>query len=599
MKMSSPVKRRNRVPLACKPCRARRVRSTIIVDDRSLLMRLSEAEMKLAALSQKFEHGTTTSRAPQITNIPSTSLCSTNEQSGPGREDHSLYDYAQPDSPPISVSIAEDVVKESFGRLTVLESGAQRYHGNMSSRLCESSPELEILSVPVWSLKGESKRMDIHSDVIRNIIVKFLPPRTITDILVYRYYAVNEWARFELHQTFLAEYNQFWETLEASPFWIALLLAVISVSLRAYPREDHPDIVALHASLGYDRLSYRLEVQQAIADCLHYGRFMDNYDLDVVRTLVLNQKNADIITPSMVVSSIGLLITMAQSLGLHRNPEILGFTGYEAEYRKRLWQVIFSYDSIGAWHSGQPLHINHDDMDCPLPTYNIEYDGENREWLEFCVTLGKLLLLDPYLYKALFSRKKVSYSRILELDAELQKWDTERPTWLRLDGSEKDPYKMWRQIVLEGAFTRLCLCLHLPYIRRSGFEASQILCRDIAQRAMRMLCVFDQNERQLEWFRWMGQIWMMTVPLISTLVVATDLVAKASKDAESWALVDQTHEVLRRLPEFRDNKQATVAIEVIERIRVDRLLSTDVLGQLDPFAGFEPVFGWDWLQGSP
>ncbi|KAJ5736490.1 uncharacterized protein N7483_001615 [Penicillium malachiteum] len=64
----------------------------------------------------------------------------------------------------------------------------------------------------------------------------------------------------------------------------------------------------------------------------------------------------------------GIMVSLAQSLGLHRHSRRFKMKPCEIELRKRLWWWIYSFDSVTSLIHGLPSLINDVDVDCDMPT---------------------------------------------------------------------------------------------------------------------------------------------------------------------------------------------------------------------------------------
>lgn len=65
---------------------------------------------------------------------------------------------------------------------------------------------------------------------------------------------------------------------------------------------------------------------------------------------------------------IGLALRMAISLGLHQEVDDPSMDLVEREHRRRVWWSVYSMDRIISVKSGNPISIQDDDIDVPLPS---------------------------------------------------------------------------------------------------------------------------------------------------------------------------------------------------------------------------------------
>jgi hypothetical protein len=119
-------------------------------------------------------------------------------------------------------------------------------------------------------------------------------------------------------------------------------------------------------------LKYRLGLEHSLA----MADFLNNPDLALVQAManfVMLSRRHD--SPRFVWMMTGLLIRMAQAIGLHRDGSTLDLSPFESEIRRRVWWALCAIDirasedqgseftiSAESWDTKMPLNINDSDL---------------------------------------------------------------------------------------------------------------------------------------------------------------------------------------------------------------------------------------------
>ncbi|KAK4462135.1 fungal-specific transcription factor domain-containing protein [Cladorrhinum samala] len=156
-----------------------------------------------------------------------------------------------------------------------------------------------------------------------------------------------------------------------------------------------------HGILGYSRAEALHRYSTGVRLCLIRMGFLKSHDLVTLQAIVIylislqgryNRHAAWILN--------GVVIRIAQKMGLHRDGEFLGLSPFEAEMRRRLWWAIIMVDSKYALYSGlshsflprgwdtkAPKNLNDADI-FPSATEPFQ-DREGPTEMIFCIFINK------------------------------------------------------------------------------------------------------------------------------------------------------------------------------------------------------------------
>lgn len=201
-------------------------------------------------------------------------------------------------------------------------------------------------------------------DHIRAVV----PPCDVADGYVENYINTFEKTHCMLHvPTFRQEIELFWRSPSTLSYeWLSQFLMVLALGCPRSERVAHPGLV--------DSL---LDGAEA---CLMQSQFLAKPSLTSIRVMAMMTiaKQIDIVAfddSDGVWAFLGLVIRLAMSIGLHRDPRWFGtMSPLEAEMRKRIWTTLVFMDSHNSLESGQPPLLQADDYDSAPPTGRRDQD---------------------------------------------------------------------------------------------------------------------------------------------------------------------------------------------------------------------------------
>ncbi|PVH97557.1 hypothetical protein DM02DRAFT_78411 [Periconia macrospinosa] len=200
---------------------------------------------------------------------------------------------------------------------------------------------------------------------------------------------------------------------------------------------------------------------------------------------------------STCYSYIGVALRSALRMGLHRSFNI-NFTPIEAETRKRLFWVIWRMDTYVGAMLGLPLFLDDEDVDqdypsevddeciteteiVPMPKGAISVMAAANAHAKIIQVLAKVC---KYVYPTKGTQSggkysvtySVSYSKIREIEQDMQSWLEELPMALK-PGGEAPPIIIRVQQLLRMAFAHAQLLLYRPflhYVSQSNRDKSSV-----------------------------------------------------------------------------------------------------------------------------
>ncbi|WBW71694.1 DNA-binding transcription factor [Schizosaccharomyces osmophilus] len=148
--------------------------------------------------------------------------------------------------------------------------------------------------------------------------------------------------------------------------------------------------------------------------------------------------------PNSAWLSLGVVIRVAQTLGLHRNSSMWSINKEDAEEKARLFWLIYCMDRVFSFTSGKPLAFQDEDIDQIIPFYSIYHFScvetqENDEFrrFNFLECFVKLMQIHGRILRQLYSVAGMKSTtnelkeKIKTLDFELHEWLSAIPKGIR------------------------------------------------------------------------------------------------------------------------------------------------------------------------
>ncbi|KAL5116251.1 hypothetical protein ACEQ8H_005809 [Pleosporales sp. CAS-2024a] len=208
-------------------------------------------------------------------------------------------------------------------------------------------------------------------------ILSQFPPKPTADILVSRFFNTYDPGIHIIHgPTFQKEYDRHWISPDETPvIWLGLVFGMMCIALQSYTRAgDEPP--------EYHNKSWTMskEYRDLTAQCLALADITQPIG-GMLETLVLHvhaeyarSRDAEV----GILISTGIIVRLAMRMGLHRDPgPYPGISVFQGEMRRRVWAAIRSIDLLFSAQAGLPPVARPRDTNTDIPR-NV-YDDELAE----------------------------------------------------------------------------------------------------------------------------------------------------------------------------------------------------------------------------
>ncbi|ETI25721.1 hypothetical protein G647_02495 [Cladophialophora carrionii CBS 160.54] len=210
-------------------------------------------------------------------------------------------------------------------------------------------------------------------------ILAQIPSRYMADILVGRYFNTFDPATHILHgPTFQRHYNQHWlDPSKSSIVWIAMLFAMMRLAMLSYGREgdEPPEFRGKCQDLASN---FRTQM----AHCLITADYTKPHNY-IIETLIFHlhaeyTSNRD--AEASVWVLVGMIARLAMRMGYHRDAKLFpNLSPFQGEMRRRVWTFVRSADLLFSFQVALPSMIRIGDSDTELPRniYDDEFDEDS------------------------------------------------------------------------------------------------------------------------------------------------------------------------------------------------------------------------------
>lgn len=274
-------------------------------------------------------------------------------------------------------------------------------------------------------------------------VMECLPTRPDCDHLLAAYFLSDQAHTPIIHTgQFKRTYQKFWESPETINFlWISILFNVLATSTLLQAAKN----VACNSLIRDDNIQ---KFTNMASRCLVAGEYLKSKPYAVeallIHTLgdVMQKRDTDQIISSMF----GIATRLAQRMGYHRDPRHLGagVTAFEAEMRRRTWYMAETFDLLYSFQQGMPTIVHEDECDTDEPTNLRDEDFDEDTTvlppgrpftdatpvLYYCYKSPKVRLLRRVIRHAM-SNKQTDYEATWKLSDELQALHDRVPPSLR------------------------------------------------------------------------------------------------------------------------------------------------------------------------
>ncbi|KAF2109405.1 fungal-specific transcription factor domain-containing protein [Lophiotrema nucula] len=315
-------------------------------------------------------------------------------------------------------------------------------------------------------------------------ILSRFPPKATADILISRYFNTYDPGIHIVHgPTFQQQYDKHWLTPSETPvIWLGLCYAMMCIALQSYSRAgDEPP--------EYRGKSWEMssEYRNLTAQCLVMADITQPIT-NMLECLILHiyadyarSRDAEV----GILISTGIIVRLAMRMGLHRDSgPYPGIPCFQGEMRRRVWAAIRSLDLLFSAQAGLPPIVRPRDTNTEIPR-NI-YDDEVFEDMKvlpperpeteatptlFLINRTRLIYKLGEAVEMTESLTCSAYDEIMKLDQEARELHEMVSPHLKIrsmDESARDPSSLIMQrFTLDLMYLKIICVLHRKFLAAS------------------------------------------------------------------------------------------------------------------------------------
>ncbi|KAF2152967.1 hypothetical protein K461DRAFT_277731 [Myriangium duriaei CBS 260.36] len=523
------VRKRNRIPLSCAPCRHRKLKCNRqhpcdnctkrgdvascayaapsarkksgqtsgpngTPDD--MQNRIDRLENLVLSLMTSGQGSTTASAQAAINNARNNSITDTTHSAGASMDqdgESEMQDQIEEDSDVNDVSQGLGVMKVD-GSKSIFASDAH-WHAilaNIAEVKNYYASHKEDYQAQVRRVKatqdddapGGSHIFQAPRLSSKDEVLAAFPNQVQADVLVGRYFNSNDPSVSIIHgPTFKKYYDAHWLNPKETPLpFLAKMFACMSLALQSYDRagDEPPDFlgISMKVSATYRRLTAQALV---LAD-------INEPDPQILEALVLHifaefGRSRD--PESGVITLVSLAVRQAMRMGYHRDPAPHpAISPFQGEIRRRVWMLLRQADLLFSAQCGLPAVLKSEFTDTAFPR-NL-YDDELYEELQTLPESRPDTEQTPISYGIAKARlaqvfglitdrlavvaSPITYEEVMHLDNELRQIRGSHPPHLRMrplrESGMEPPTVTMQRFALELLYLKSQCMLHRRFISR-------------------------------------------------------------------------------------------------------------------------------------
>ncbi|KAK7747650.1 hypothetical protein SLS62_008976 [Diatrype stigma] len=324
---------------------------------------------------------------------------------------------------------------------------------------------------------------------IQKRMTDILPRKAVCDQLVHVYIRGTETIFRMVHiPTFMQQYNMYWEGHALPDVFMPQLLCILCVGYR---------FIGPGKGLAYDRAGIHIPTACTLVRTWLDGlRGKQLAEFSTLQCEILQLCAKRMVTPRNQDSwtHLGLIVRMAMTMGLHRDPSEFAqkISPFWAELRRRIWYTILEFDIQMSTQCNLPCSIRHGDFSCRPPrnlndediwpdmtelpeSKPIEQDTDCRIQA-FCASTMPARFAVADLLSRIDTLR--DYDQVLELGKELERaFDEVRYILPHTNPVDvKDKRRQWMtRVILDMHCRRPLLALYRPFALSSPDAPQQIM----------------------------------------------------------------------------------------------------------------------------
>ncbi|KAL1855633.1 hypothetical protein Plec18170_004359 [Paecilomyces lecythidis] len=330
-------------------------------------------------------------------------------------------------------------------------------------------------------------------------IMSSFPSKYITDILIARYFNSYDPSTHILHgPTFQKEYNRHWEDpSQTCIVWVGMLFVMMRLAMLSYHRDgDEPPEFRGKA------LDMAGTYRNMMAQCLTLADYTKPHP-HLIETLILHlhgDYSQTRETETSVWILVGMIARLAMRMGYHRDSKMFpNITPFQGEMRRRVWTFVKQADLLFSFQVGLPSMIRPGDSDTELPTnlYDEDFDENCKELppprplneptpVSYLIAKAQLAYAFGRVIEHTSSVKSGPYETVMEIDSELRRVQDMIPEHLQVRPMEEcqlDPASLIvSRFSINSLYHKAQVVLHRRYLPRARenprFTHSRRTCID-------------------------------------------------------------------------------------------------------------------------
>ncbi|EQL28822.1 hypothetical protein, variant [Blastomyces dermatitidis ATCC 26199] len=336
-------------------------------------------------------------------------------------------------------------------------------------------------------------------------ILSNFPSRYTTDILINRYFDHYDPFTHIIHvPSFKREYERHWEDpSKTSLVWIGMVFAMLRLACLTYHgRSDEPPEFrgkSLHMASTY---------RNSMAQCLVLADYTKPHCY-LIDALVLHlhgdysQVNESEVSVWVLI---GVIVRLAMRMGYHRDAKMFpNISVFQGEMRRRLWAFIRQADLLLSFQVGLPSMIRTGDCDTELPRnlYDADFDEDSVNLpperpideptpISFLIVKTRIAIAFGRLLETTQKVKGCSYEEVMDLDHQLRQAHDmipERMSVKPLEECNESPYVTKARFVIVSIYHKAQCVLHRRFLNRGRenprYAYSRRACIDSAMELLR------------------------------------------------------------------------------------------------------------------
>ncbi|CAG8110689.1 unnamed protein product [Penicillium olsonii] len=550
------VRKRNRVPLSCGPCRHRKLKCNRSNPCENCVKRGDAPSCNYAQASSRKKNPPQQSasnspddmqnRIDRLEGLVLSLMTNGSQSAGPAAAMAALSGESSAGSTRLSheLDIDEDEmegaeesdtdqVTKSFGIMKVDNnksyyisdahwasvlhdiSEVKNFFSTHKKQLDEQMEKVKAAQ-PATDTSGSTLLFGVMKPMSRAEIMTGLPNKYTTDLLVARYFNSYDPVTHILHgPTFQAQYNKHWEDpAQTELVWIAMLFGLMRLAMLSYHQEgDEPP------EFRGKSLDMAGAFRNSVAECLTLADYTKPHPF-LIEALVFHlhgdlSQNRDADVSVWVMT--GVIVRLAMRSGYHRDSKMFpNITPFQGEMRRRVWTLVRHADLLFSFQVGLPSMIRCSDSDTELPRnlYDDDFDEDCKELppsrqlseptpIAYLITKARLTYAFGRVVEQSSAVSTAPYEKVMEIDAELRQARDMIPDHLKIrpmDECQVDTTSLiMSRFSVMAVYEKAQCVLHRPYLVRARenprFTFSRRTCIDSAMELLRVQALLHAETR--------------------------------------------------------------------------------------------------------